>query len=250
MARLLLLGGTREAVELAERVAGDPGLHAITSLAGRTHLPAQIPGEVRVGGFGGAKGLGRFLADQAIDLVVDATHPFATRIAHNAAQACGEAGVPRLKLLRPAWRRLAGDRWIEVTGASGAAAALPGLARRFFLTTGRGDITAFASLAELWFLVRLVTLPETPLPLARHELICARGPFDEAAEIALMQDHRIQALVAKNSGGVMTYAKIAAARRLGLPVVMIRRPRVLPGETVETVETVDQALAWIATRPG
>jgi precorrin-6A/cobalt-precorrin-6A reductase len=232
-------------MDLARRTAGEPGLGTVTSLAGRTRRRAEIPGEVRVGGFGGAEGLARFLRKQAIDLLVDATHPFAAVMAHNAAEACGATGVPRLKLLRPAWRKEAGDRWIEVENTARAAEALPKLGRRVFLTTGRQDLAAFAGLADIWFLVRLVEPPETPVPLARHELVLARGPFDEAAEAALMQNHGIEALVAKNSGGKATYAKIAAARRLGLPVVMIRRPDAPAGETVETV---DQAIAWTTAR--
>jgi precorrin-6A/cobalt-precorrin-6A reductase len=247
MARLLLLGGTAEALELARSTAGHPGLHTVTSLAGRTRRPAEIPGEVQVGGFGGAAGLVRFLQDQAIDLLVDATHPFAAVMAGNAAQACHETGVPRLKLLRPAWRPVPGDLWIEAANAAEAAAALSGLGRRFFLTTGLRDITAFAGLTDAWFLVRLIDRPEVALPMARHELILARGPFVEAAEVALMRGHRIEALIAKNSGGDSTYAKIAAARRLGFPVVIICRP---DAPTGETVATVDQALAWIAARTG
>jgi len=168
-------------------------------------------------------------------------------MALNAAEACGTAGVPRLKLLRPDWRPVPGDLWIEAADAAAAAAALPSLGGRFFLTTGLRDTAAFAGLADAWFLVRLIDKPEAALPLARHELILARGPFDEAAEAALIQDHHIDALIAKNSGGDSTYAKIAAARRLGLPVVMIRRP---DAPTGETVTTVDQALAWIVAHAG
>jgi len=247
MHRLLLLGGTREALELAQAAAGTPELHTITSLAGHTRAPAEITGEVRVGGFGGAEGLARFLEAEAVDFVVDATHPFAAVMARNAAQACRETGVPGLKLLRPAWKSESGDRWIEVESTEQAAEALPGLAGRVFLTVGRRDLQAFSRCPRIWFLVRLIDPPGGPLPIARHEMVLGRGPFAEADEIALMRRHRIEALVAKNSGGDLTYAKIAAARRLGLPVVMRRRPAPPPGATVETVE---QALAWIATRPG
>jgi precorrin-6A/cobalt-precorrin-6A reductase len=155
--------------------------------------------------------------------------------------------VPRLKLLRPAWKREPDDRWIEVETAAQAAEALPDLARRVFLAIGRQKIKAFERLAEVWFLVRLIDPPGGPLPLVRHEMVLGRGPFAESDEIALMQGHRIEALVAKNSGGDQTYAKIAATRHLGLPVIMIRRPQAPPGEIVETV---DQALAWIAARAG
>jgi precorrin-6A/cobalt-precorrin-6A reductase len=247
MARLLLLGGTHEALKLARALAPKAEIQTITSLAGRTRTPAETLGEVRVGGFGGAEGLARFLEVEAVDLVVDATHPFAAIIARNAAQACRESGVPRLKLLRPAWKEESGDRWTGVESAEQAAGALTGLAKRVFLTVGHRELRAFSRHPEVWYLVRLIDPPDHPLPLARHELVLGRGPFAEADEIALMRSHRIEALVAKNSGGELTYAKIAAARRLGLPVVMLRRPAAPPGETVETV---DQALAWIAAHTG
>ena len=175
------------------------------------------------------------MEDRSIDLLVDATHPFAATMAGNAAAACGEVGVRRLKLLRPPWRSKEGDQWTGVSSTAEAAAALPGLAERVFLTTGRQEIYAFAGCAENWFLVRMIDPPDETLPLARHEVLLARGPFDVDAETALLETHRIEALVSKNSGGAMTYAKIAAARRLGIPVVMIRRPDPPAGATVASV---------------
>lgn len=243
--RLLILGGTREALDLARLATADPRLHVITSLAGRTRARAAIPGEVRVGGFGGAEGLARYLREAGIDLVIDATHPFAATMAGNAAKACEAAGVPRLKLLRPPWCAVDGDRWIEVPDTAAAAAALPGLAKRVFLTSGQRNLTAFAALEDTWFLVRLIDPPEAPIPLTQHRLIQARGPFAEDDEIALLGEHRIEAVVAKNSGGALTYAKVAAARRLGLAVVMLRRPAPAGGETAGSVGA---ALAWIDAR--
>ncbi len=243
--RILLLGGTREAVELARALANHPGLRVITSLAGRTRNPAPLPGEVRTGGFGGAAGLKAYLEEQEIDLLVDATHPFAATIAVNAAAACGAVNVPRLKLSRPTWQPAAGDTWIEVASAAEAAAALPELAARVFLTTGRQDLAAFKNLPEIWFLVRLIEPPAQPLPLARYEVILGRGPFGEADEAALLRARRIGALVTKNSGGASTYAKLAAARKLGLPVVMIRRPQPPEGETVYDTQA---AVDWIAAQ--
>ncbi len=240
--RLLILGGTREALDLARRATADPRLHVITSLAGRTRAPAAVPGALRVGGFGGPGGLARYLREAAIDLVIDATHPFAATMARNAAEACAATRVLRLKLLRPLWRAAEGDHWIEVPDSAAAAAQLPDLAKRVFLTSGRRELAAFAALAETWFLVRLIEPPEGPLPLARHRLILARGPFAEDDETALLTEHRIEAVVAKNSGGALTYAKIAAARALALPVVMVQRPEAPGGETVESVEA---AAAWL-----
>jgi precorrin-6A/cobalt-precorrin-6A reductase len=241
-ARLLILGGTAEAAALAKRLAADLRLRVITSLAGRTRNPAALQGEVRTGGFGGPEGLAAYLKAEAIGLVVDATHPFAARISDNAEQACRAIGVPRLMLGRPDWQAEPGDRWTEVPSAEAAARALPNLGRRIFLSVGRQALPAFADLQETWFLVRLIDPPDDPLPLARHHLILGRGPFDEAAETALLRHHGIDVVVSKNSGGAATYGKIAAARRLGLPVVMISRP---PTPGGEVARGVDQALAWI-----
>ncbi|MGO8865473.1 MAG: cobalt-precorrin-6A reductase [Alphaproteobacteria bacterium] len=239
---LLILGGTGEAAALAARAALVPHLRVITSLAGRTSAPLAPHGELRRGGFGGADGLAAYLQDAAIDLVVDASHPFAAAISRHAEEACARAGKPRLVLVRPPWRRQSGDRWIEVDDLAGAAAALPGLARRVFLSVGRQELRTFAAVRDCWFLVRLIEPLSTALPLAEAEIITARGPFTVEGERQLMTSRRIEALVSKNSGGDATYAKIAAARELGLPVVMVRRPAPPPGETVEAVEA---ALEWI-----
>ncbi len=240
--RLLLLGGTREAADLAAAAAADPKLEVISSLAGRTRRPGPIAGTVRVGGFGGADGLAGSLRQAEIDLLVDATHPFAATMSGHAAAAADETGVPRLTLTRPPWQAEPGDHWIPVADAAGAAAVLAERSRRAFLTVGRREIAAFAELTRVWFLVRLIDPPEPPLALVRLRVIVGRPPFAEAQEVALLRQHRIDTLVAKNSGGEWTYGKIAAARRLGLPVVMVRRPAPPTGETVASVAA---ALAWI-----
>ena len=243
--KILILGGTAEAAGLARALAEDLRVAAITSLAGRTRAPAAVPGEVRVGGFGGPEALADYLTDNVIDLVVDATHPFAAQISRNAAQACATAGVPRLLLARPAWAPLPGDDWRPAPDAEAAAAALPGPGRRVFLAIGRQELAAFAGLNDCWFLVRLVEAPDTPPPLADHHLVLGRGPFAVEEEIALLREHRIEVVVSKNSGGQGASAKIAAARELALPVVMIERP---PAPASETAESVAAALAWIDAR--
>lgn len=244
--RLLILGGTGEAAALADRLADDPRLRVITSLAGRTRAPAKTAGELRVGGFGGADGLAGYLERESIGLVIDATHPFAAHMAANAARACAETGVPRLKLLRPSWQAVAGDAWIEVPDMASAAEAVGQRGTRVFLSVGRQDLSAFAGLDGHWFLVRSIEPLGDPSPLpGAEEVIHGRGPFTEAAEIALLKGHRIDLLVSKNSGGPATYAKIAAARRLCLPVVMITRP---PAPPSETAATVDAAVAWVEAR--
>ncbi len=242
---LLILGGTKEAVSLAELAAADPRLRVVSSLAGRTKHPSPVPGEVRVGGFGGVEGLASFLVKERIDLVVDATHPYASAISEHALKACERAQVDRLQLWRPPWEPVAGDRWLEAISIEGAARDIPKGSRRVFLSTGRKELSAFAGRTDLWFLVRLIDEPEAPLPLAHYELILDRGPYSEPNERALLLDNRIDVLVTKNSGGAPTYAKLAAARELELPVVMIARPDRVPGPIAGSAT---KAYDWVVER--
>jgi precorrin-6A/cobalt-precorrin-6A reductase len=239
-ARILILGGTAEAVALAESCAARPGLEVISSLAGRTRIPTLPPGEVRTGGFGGAEGLAKFVLERRIERLIDATHPFAVQIGAHAKSACDATGMPRLRLLRPPWLQVPGDRWLEVADLAEAASRLPELGRRVFLTVGQRDLEAFAGV-DLWFLVRTIEPPGT-WPLRRAAWVTGRGPFAVEAELDLLRAHAIDVLVTKASGGEATYAKLVAARRLGLPVVMIRRPAPPPGPVVDSVEA---ALAWL-----
>lgn len=225
---------------LAEACAAQGDFEVISSLAGRTRSPTLPPGEVRSGGFGGAEGLARFLVDHGIDRLIDATHPFAAQIGAHAEQACREVEVPRLRLLRPPWQPEPGDRWIEVADLVDAARRLPERGRRVFLTVGQRDLEAFAGL-DLWFLVRTIE-PAGPLPLRRAHWLAGRGPFAVEGEIALLRAHGIDVLVTKASGGAATYAKLVAARRLGLPVLMVRRPPPPAGPVVDSIEA---ARAWL-----
>ncbi len=241
---VLLLGGTSEASTLARRLAGDGRFRATLSLAGRTKNPAKAAIPQRIGGFGGIEGLVGHLRREAIDLLVDATHPYAAQMSRNAAAAADIAEVPLLALRRPPWERQEGDRWQEVADAAEAATALGEAPRRVFLAMGRLELAPFARSPQHAYLIRSVDHPGE-LPLPRLKVITARGPFAEAEEEALLRREAIEVLVAKNSGGRATYGKIAAARRLGLPVVLLRRP-VLP--SVESVATADEALAWLTVR--
>jgi len=249
MRRLLILGGTGESRRLAERALAEFGdrLEVTTSLAGRTAEPVPVPGTVRHGGFGGAAGLAAYLRGHAVDLLIDATHPFADQISRNAAAAAAETGVPRLAIVRPPWRRRDGDRWIEVADAAAAAAAVRSLGRRIWLTLGTADIESFAWLTDHWFLVRRVDPPPAPLPLSQAEILLARGPFTLDDERRILKERRIDAVVSRASGGSATIAKIHAARELGIPVVLIARPAPPPEPTVPTV---DGALAWLGLRLG
>lgn len=243
MTRALILGGTAEAVQLARGCAALADLEIISSLAGRTRAPTTPPGEVRIGGFGGALGLAAFLDARAIDRVVDATHPFAVRIGRHAEQACSALSVPRLRLLRPPWRRVPGDKWTVVGDLAEAAQRLPSSGRRVLLTIGQRELDAFEG-QDHWFLVRTI---EPPLrPWRNAHWLSARGPFRLEDELALLREHAIDVLVTKASGGEATYPKLAAARALGLPVIMVLRPPPPPGPVVESVA---EALAWLDAAP-
>lgn len=243
--RILVLGGTGEARMLADALARCPGLTVITSLAGRTVSPRLPAGEVRVGGFGGAAGLAAYIVQEKIDAVIDATHPYAAAISRHAAEAATIAGRPMLRLERPAWTARRGDHWVVVDSLAGAAEAAPLLGSRAFLTIGTKEVAALAGVKGLWFLVRLVERPDRPLPLTDYEIVLGRGPFVEAEEFELLRRQRIDLVIAKNSGGTASYGKIAAARRLGVPVMLLRRPPLPPADSVTSVE---QAVAWIESR--
>jgi len=243
--RLLILGGTGEALALARAVdATMPELAMTTSLAGRTRDPVLPPGAVRTGGFGGVEGLVRYIEENEITLLINATHPFAAEMSAHAIEALRETELPLLRLLRPAWMKQPKDSWIPVADVTGAAEICCWLGKRIFLSLGAKDLAAFAGITHPHFLVRLVDRPET-MPLARYDLVTARGPFTLADERALIEQHGIDLIVTKNSGGAATYAKIEVARELGIPVVMIRRPEIALDEG-DTVESVEAALDWIA----
>jgi precorrin-6A/cobalt-precorrin-6A reductase len=228
---VLVLGGTTEARALAGELSARPGTRVTTSLAGRVRRPGVVAGELRVGGFGGAEGLADWLREQRVDAVVDATHPFAETITANAARAATATGLPLVVLRRPGWQPGPRDVWHPVPSLDAAAGLLPRLGHRVFLTTGRLGLAAFAHLTEPRFVVRSVEPPEPPMPPHTHVLL-ARGPFTVAGETALLREHRVDVLVTKDSGGAATAAKLTAARDLGLPVVVVRRPPLPDGVTV------------------
>lgn len=239
--RLLLLGGTSEARALAARL--HPDVEVVSSLAGRVPNPALPVGAVRIGGFGGADGLAAWLAEERIDAVVDATHPFAARITANAALACSRLDVPHVVLARPAWPH--GRAIVVGTDVQAAEVVAQQSYSRVFLTTGRSGTAAFAA-SNAWFLIRAVTPPAGELLPARHRLLLSRGPYGFDDELRLLRDHDIDALVTKNSGGDMTRAKLDAADALGIAVVMVDRPTLPSG--VATVHTVDDAAGWVRAR--
>jgi len=235
--RVLILGGTTEATQLCELIATRKNMSAMLSLAGRTTNPAPQPIPTRIGGYGGAEGLAQFLTQQKINFLIDASHPFAERISANAAIAAGLAKTALIVLTRAPWTQVEGDRWIEVGDLSAAAQALGETPRRVLLTSGRLGLGAFEDAPQHDYLIRTIDPPESiNLPHAR--IILDRGPFSESAEMRLMSDEKIEMLVTKNSGGSATYGKIAAARALGLPVVIVRPPARPDGLTLHDPQEV------------
>jgi precorrin-6A/cobalt-precorrin-6A reductase len=222
--RALVLGGTSEARKLAVHIAKAPHIDAVMSFAGRTSAPLDTGLPTRVGGFGGVDGLMRYLTEAKIERVIDATHPFASQISANARSACAALGVPLAVFGRQAWRAQAGDRWIEVANMEAAATALEGDPRRVFLTIGRLGVAAFRGQPQHEYLIRTIEPPQAEELPPRRSVIMARGPFEREHEIALMREYRIDILVTKNSGGLLTYAKIEAARELGLEVIIVAPP--------------------------
>jgi precorrin-6A/cobalt-precorrin-6A reductase len=240
--QILILGGTTEARQLAGRLATRAGLSITLSLAGRTAEPAAQPVPVRTGGFGGAGGLADYLRDEKIDALIDATHPYAATISANAAAAASRTGVPLMALRRPGWEPVPGDRWIDVDHMADAVQALGPTSRRVFLALGRKEIAPFEAAPQHHYLVRSVDPVEPPLNVPDAVYMTARGPFAEDGECALLVEHGIDIVVAKNSGGSATYGKIAAARALALPIILLRRP---PLPEVAAAATVDGVADWL-----
>jgi len=246
---VLILGGTGEARQLAQVLVREPALRVTLSLAGRTAAPRAQAGEVRIGGFGGAEGLARYIRENGVCVLVDATHPFAARISENAALAAEETGTPLVALERPPWQPVEGDRWIEAESVGHAAEILGKTPRRVFLAIGRQELLPFRGGPQHFYIVRSVDPADPEETPPNAQFILERGPFDETAERALLENHRVDIIVAKNSGGEATYGKIAAARVLGLPVIMIRRPRPFAKGSVATVEEATNRVRHLAGLP-
>jgi len=239
---LLILGGTAEATLLANRLAAD-GRDGIVSLAGRVDRPVRQPLPQRVGGFGGVEGLADYLRAEAITHTIDATHPFAVQMSQNAIAASGQTGIPLIALTRAPWRAGEGDRWDEVADIPAAVAALDRPPANVMLAVGRMHLAEFAPNPQHRYLLRLVDPPKAPLPFPDRHAVISRGPFTAEDDLALMRTHNIDLVVSKNSGGSGAYAKIAAARALGLPVIMIARPQTPARREAHTIEGV---IDWIA----
>lgn len=246
--RILILGGTTEASALAARLAGRSDFSPLLSMAGRTSDPRSLPIPTRIGGFGGVEGLARFLREERIEAVIDATHPFAAVMCRHAAEACAQTRVPLLALRRLPWTLQEGDRWIEVGSMEEAVSALGDVPRRVFLTVGRLELPPFNAAPQHTYLVRTIEPIGDALVVPNVIAIQDRAPFNEAAERALMEREGVEVVVTKNSGGAATYPKIAAARALGLPVIVVARPEKPCG--IEEVATAEAAFEWLERRHG
>jgi precorrin-6A/cobalt-precorrin-6A reductase len=243
--RVLILGGTTEASELAHRLADNSRFEVTLSLAGRTTNPRMQPVPMRIGGFGGVDGLAVWLAQEEIEAVIDATHPYADQISAHAVAACRQRAIPLASIVRPAWLPQPDDTWLAVASAEAAADALGPKPRRVFLSLGRVELGAFAKNPHHHYVARTVDPPKDIALPPDIRLTLGRGPFDRRAETALLRQEKIHVVVSKNSGGTATYAKIEAARELGIPVVMIARPHKPCGHAVQNAEA---AIAWLEQR--
>ncbi len=227
---------------MGERLAARDRFDVTLSLAGRTATPVPHEVPLRMGGFGGAAGLADYLMTHKIEALIDATHPYASAISANAAEAARKTGVAFIALRRAPWIKVDGDRWTEVNDSAAAVRAIGAQARRIFVALGRNDLAPFAEAPHHVYLFRSVDPIDPPLPLPQATYITARGPFSAADDRALMQSHDIECVIAKNSGGEAAYGKIAAARSLGIEVILVRRP-VAPATLA--VETIDAVMQWL-----
>lgn len=242
--KILLLGGTSEGAELNRILSACDSVDIITSLAGATKSPGTLAGEVVRGGFGGIKGLDMFIKARNIEMIIDATHPYADKISHNSVAAAQMHDIPHLRLVRPSWKPEKGDHWIYAANMKKAADNLKGWTRPF-LAIGRKDLDAFVQLPDKHFLVRSIEKADFKPSRSVSSFIAAKGPFEKAGEVELMKKHDIDVLVTKNSGGAETYAKIAAARELHLPVVIVERPAEPSGHQYETIDELLNGIdAW------
>jgi len=240
MKRLLILGGTGDAIKIAAKTEELLNLKTIYSLAGLTNRPRTPPCETRTGGFGGADGLANYIQNARIDFVIDATHPFAEKISATAAEACGKINIPRIKFCRLAWR--GGEiPWVSVYNYSDAVEKISSMGARIFLSIGTNNLEAFSILSNKWFLIRTIDAPIRPIPLTKYDIVLARGPFNEAQEQTLLTKFHIDVLVSKNSGGAPA-AKLHAAHKLGIPIIVIEQPSSPAGKVAHTVE---KTLEWL-----
>ena len=236
---LLLLAGTGEARTLASVLAQE-AIPAVASLSGATKQPAELAIPTRIGGFGDAAGFADYLTSAGITAILDATHPFAAAMSHRTASVAASLGLPYAQVVRPEWHAGPGDRWVMLGSEREAAEHIPAGAT-VFLATGRQSLPEFANLSGRRLICRQIDPPDVPFPFPGGEYRLGRPPFSVDDEVVLFQELGVDWLVVKNAGGVASQSKLHAARRLELPVAMIRRPA---QPDALRFETVDQAADW------
>ena len=250
--KVLILGGTGKARELVRQAIPmfDSTAEFISSQAGVTQDPIAIPGRMVTGGFGGITGLAEFMDHEQIQILIDATHPFAAQMSMNAVAACAQTNAKLLALTRPKWVAQTGDQWRHVADINSAVAVLSGTVQNVMLAIGRMHLDAFAPCPQHQYLLRVVDAPSGEVPLPNRSIIVDQGPFSVENDIALMRDHKIELVVAKNAGGSGARAKIDAARALNIPIIMIDRPYIPARPEVGTAQEVLDWLAHLASDLG
>jgi len=239
---LLLLAGAGEAREIAAALAGNSTVRATASLhyPERAFGPLAVP--TRIGGFGGETGFRTYLKDHSVGAVLDATHPFAVSVSARSNRVCAQTGLAYAQVLRPQWQQQPGDHWVDVAGEAAVAGAIPP-GKRVFVTTGRATLSLFKDLKPARLFVRQLTDTPHQFEMKNTTYIKGVAPFSVDEEISLFRDLDIDWLVTRNAGGRENRTKIDAARALGIPVAMIRRPRQPEGTKLESVQA---ALEWVA----
>lgn len=244
--KLLILGGTADARHLAEAIhQAQPSLELVYSVAGLVRQP-QVPAKVVSGGFSQFGGLTTYCKQEHIDGIINVTHPFSVSMGKQAQQTCNDLDIKYWRFLRPQWQQHEADDWRLFSNTEGLLSALS-CYQRIFLTMGQVSSEQLLSLSpeqQIW--LRTAVQPKHELP-ANVTWIKAIGPFSEACELALLKQHQIQVIASKNSGGSATEAKLAAARCVKIPVLMLQRPKII-GPVEEDFDVLIEHLnTWAQT---
>jgi precorrin-6A/cobalt-precorrin-6A reductase len=229
--KLLLLGGTADGRCLAEALH-QHNIDVIYSIAGLVRIP-QVACNIVSGGFTQFGGLADFIETEKITAILDATHPYAQNMSVNAVNAAKACHIPCWRFHRQEWQVQGGDDWQFVSHWQAALPLLVGK-KSVLLSAGQLEqkfIDSLGSNSQQQQLLRTAVQPKTILP-PTMQWVKAIGPFAYENEFALMQNHKTDVLVSKNSGGDSTVAKLKAARMLTIPVIMLKRPELPNADTL------------------
>jgi len=239
MPNVLIIGGTAEANKIAYHFINNEKYNIIISLAGRTINPKIITPNTRIGGFGGSEGLENFIHTKKIELIVDASHPYATNISRNAIETSKRLRIPIISYIRREWKRSPLDNWIDAKSFEDAIKYLPKISRTF-LSLGKQNLDLFSNLKKHWFLIRTIDKIQLDTFKASHRYIYGKGPFTILDELLIMKNNRIDYIITRNSGGDDTYAKMLAARYLKKRVIVIRRPKIVSDNNFYNTKSIVQ----------